>query len=545
MRTISEKIKIKLIDYWHLLFKSAADNHIRISRCKEDSSGNLRCEVTFNSYSSLKKFQKKLRAVTVSLSGAVAMIIVAIFVSPLIFNPSRSGAANYTWTQTAWDAAGSSGSEIAYPNTGTTYDSKEASVNTETSGEVKLYGVSGTQTDTTNANFTAGTTTNIYVASDNFYPQKPNTYNCDSNNNSFCQSGRCDTTCQAKLANGTVGGDEASDCTSGIFGADFTTPASSYCHATATSCVDYNLGTPWERANGYELCSSNDWYKSCSSGTWGAQQDSPDTADDYCQGNAGLGENGGYDLKATCASGAAGGFTNPSCVACGTGYLAASTTTCNTACATNNDAKCWSAYHCNASDACVVDLSSGNVCVESSDCTSGVCTSATATGIFVTAGTWTGGLGGRTGADDKCNNDTNKPAGATKVKALLSVSADDNIYYLSIAGGDASHYDSNSAIYRTDGATMIASNWADLLDGNLLANVTLGTTPYIWSGSDKYGWLAAYHCSNWTNGTSSVSGRKGIKNAIDFSWLQDVNKTCDNSYGLYCVYEMTTSALCQ
>ena len=108
LKQILGKLDIVARDYFHLIFKSSADNHLRIQQCQADKSGKIVCSVSFQSYSDLKKFQKKLRTITVSLSSAVAMILIAAILSPLIFNPSGSSAAGYTWTQTEWTAASNS-----------------------------------------------------------------------------------------------------------------------------------------------------------------------------------------------------------------------------------------------------------------------------------------------------------------------------------------------------------------------------------------------------------------------------------------------------
>lgn len=98
-------------DNTHLLLKSAADNHLRIQQCGKGADGSIQCAVTFSSYSELKRYQKKLRTATISLSSAIAMVLIAAAISPLIFNPSRSSAAIYSWTQTFWKAvpAGTTG----------------------------------------------------------------------------------------------------------------------------------------------------------------------------------------------------------------------------------------------------------------------------------------------------------------------------------------------------------------------------------------------------------------------------------------------------
>lgn len=142
------------------------------------------------------------------------------------------------------------------------------------------------------------------------------------------------------------------DCTSENCDTDFDT-ATDYCHATASSCVDFSMGSPWERADGYELCSGNSWYKSCSSGTWGSQQNC-DTTNDYC--DAGGGAQSGYDLAETCSSGASGGCQATSCTSCEP-YMADSETECKASCTSNDD--CWSNYAC-SSGSCITPPSYSN-----------------------------------------------------------------------------------------------------------------------------------------------------------------------------------------
>jgi len=161
------------------------------------------------------------------------------------------------------------------------------------------------------------------------------------------------------------------ECTTPNCDTDFDT-TDKYCHATSTSCVDYSLGTPWERATGYELCSANDWYKSCTSSVWGSEVNNPDLYNDYCsaQGDS----QGGYDLAATCTSGDTGGFNDPGCTACTNGYRATtSKNDCYSNCASNDDLRCISTYHCASGDVCAEDLETGESCEANSDCDSNYC----------------------------------------------------------------------------------------------------------------------------------------------------------------------------
>lgn len=123
---IWKKTKNWFSDRYHLLFKSAAVNHLRIQEVLKNSDGSYQLSLRFASYSELKQYQRKLRRMTVSLSSAIAMVVVAFIVAPYILNPNRSSAAAFLWTQNSWVGAGT-GAVKQYPadNSGSTdYTSK-------------------------------------------------------------------------------------------------------------------------------------------------------------------------------------------------------------------------------------------------------------------------------------------------------------------------------------------------------------------------------------------------------------------------------------
>ncbi|NTW26982.1 MAG: hypothetical protein HGA36_01525 [Candidatus Moranbacteria bacterium] len=122
------KIKAKAVDHYHILFKSAAENHLRIQELIKNSDGTYQLTVKFGSYSELKNYQKKMRRLTVSLSSAMAMVIVAFIVAPYIMNPSRSSAANFLWSQTSWDSSATSAATISRAAAGTTFQSMDANI---------------------------------------------------------------------------------------------------------------------------------------------------------------------------------------------------------------------------------------------------------------------------------------------------------------------------------------------------------------------------------------------------------------------------------
>lgn len=115
-----------LKDHWHLLFKSAAHNHLRIQNEILKKEGGYQLTMRFGSYRELKKYQKKIRTISVSLSSAVAMTAVAFMVAPYVMNPSRSKAASFQWTQGDWSGVAGLGAATKTGWTG--YVSKEANV---------------------------------------------------------------------------------------------------------------------------------------------------------------------------------------------------------------------------------------------------------------------------------------------------------------------------------------------------------------------------------------------------------------------------------
>ncbi|EKD58323.1 MAG: hypothetical protein ACD_56C00148G0004 [uncultured bacterium] len=132
------KIKNFFKDHYHILFKSAAVNHLRIQEILKSPDGTYNLTVKFGSYSALKNYQRKMRRLTVSLSSAVAMVVVAFVVAPYIMNPSRSSASNFTWTQNAWTSQTSNVKKYPDNNNGVTeYSSKNDKIDV-TSGKIAM-----------------------------------------------------------------------------------------------------------------------------------------------------------------------------------------------------------------------------------------------------------------------------------------------------------------------------------------------------------------------------------------------------------------------
>lgn len=133
--------------------------------------------------------------------------------------------------------------------------------------------------------------------------------------------------------------------------------------------------------------------------------------------------------------------------------------------------------------------------------------------IFLTAVTYTGNLGGVSGADSLCNSDSNKPNAST-YKAFVY-----NQFTLA----------PNQTYYRTDGTTLIATTDAS---GNMPATLTNSISTVnapVWVGT------ASYNCIGWA--AAADFGMRGTANASNSNWNATGAQACSVSFAsrLYCV----------
>jgi hypothetical protein len=75
MRVRFGRFSLLLIDQYHILFKSAPLNHLRIQNATKNSDGTSPITLKFTSYTSLKRYQKKMRFMTASLSLVMLIAI--------------------------------------------------------------------------------------------------------------------------------------------------------------------------------------------------------------------------------------------------------------------------------------------------------------------------------------------------------------------------------------------------------------------------------------------------------------------------------------
>ena len=168
--------------------------------------------------------------------------------------------------------------------------------------------------------------------------------------------------------------------------------------------------------------------------------------------------------------------------------------------------------------------------------------SPTAARVFVTSTTYTGNLGGLSGADAKCQTSAANLGGTWK--AWLS----DSTYAAS------SRLINSSVPYKTVDGTgnggnapeTIANNWTDLTDGTgseIKVNTDefgkLSSNSYRWTNTTyaggKTGTDPNSHCNNWISSDIFQDGQVGVMNPNPgYSWTDGAGSGCDVPSALYC-----------
>jgi prepilin-type N-terminal cleavage/methylation domain-containing protein len=154
--------------------------------------------------------------------------------------------------------------------------------------------------------------------------------------------------------------------------------------------------------------------------------------------------------------------------------------------------------------------------------------------IYMSSSTYTGNLGGRSGADSKC--DLGTTLGCQINRAFISVNADDEIRDMPSNYG----VDTSIPVYwynrSTGQKTLMGYNWADILDGSILASQYAGTRigSDAWSSTSQDGrYTPGMTCSGWTS--EGTSGQPGDAYATNGSWLSYTWTYCTNRKYLRCL----------
>lgn len=139
--------------------------------------------------------------------------------------------------------------------------------------------------------------------------------------------------------------------------------------------------------------------------------------------------------------------------------------------------------------------------------------------IFVSNTTFTGNLGGFSGADTKCNaSGSGKPT---------SGFARDYTYKALLSGNNATT--NGVSYYRTDGTTFIATaTGGNLVGSNSLINAIQSSSQGVWTG-------ASTNCSNWATNSSGSTGTQGNSSSASSPYWNNGPATCNTQKKLYCV----------
>lgn len=129
--------------------------------------------------------------------------ITAITGTIIFYQSSAVRGAVYGWVQTDWSGGADTGATAAHPGDGTgwtKYYSKDAAISTSTPGEIKLASTTASWTETTNADFDAGTKDSVYATSGSVFLLRPTGVACSASTEcigGYCNaSSTCDT-CQS------------------------------------------------------------------------------------------------------------------------------------------------------------------------------------------------------------------------------------------------------------------------------------------------------------------------------------------------------------
>jgi hypothetical protein len=163
--------------------------------------------------------------------------------------------------------------------------------------------------------------------------------------------------------------------------------------------------------------------------------------------------------------------------------------------------------------------------------------------IFITSGTFTGNLGGASGADSACGSAASFASLSGTWKAFLSTAT-------SSAASRLSHA---SVPYRLMNGTVVANDWAGLTSGTLMTAIDrdehgnvitfVNSPPFpglVWTASKYDGtYIGSVNCNDFTTSSSGTNGTVGIDNATNTQWTVYLGVTdgssCAGTFSLYCV----------
>ncbi len=162
--------------------------------------------------------------------------------------------------------------------------------------------------------------------------------------------------------------------------------------------------------------------------------------------------------------------------------------------------------------------------------------------VFVTSATYTGNLGGLTGADAICQKHANAAALPGKYMAWLA----------DATGSPATRFYQSTVPYKMVDGTVVANNWTDLTDGTVVNKITKYETGGTISGSEVWTNVNANgtatsstsDCKLWTDTTNFINiGQKGNPlQANATAWTDWGTMHCIVPGRLYCFQQTEATA---
>ena len=158
--------------------------------------------------------------------------------------------------------------------------------------------------------------------------------------------------------------------------------------------------------------------------------------------------------------------------------------------------------------------------------------------VFATSKTYSGALGGIAGADDKCNT-VAMEAGVPNAGSFMAWVGDSGTW-------PAKRMTPSPGRYLLRDGTVIASSWADLVDGALAAPIDRDETGApLPQGSSRFAWTGVLsngtasdpdkQCKGWKDEGKDQPGRRGSLDATDFTWSSAGDFPCWTQARLICV----------
>jgi len=153
---------------------------------------------------------------------------------------------------------------------------------------------------------------------------------------------------------------------------------------------------------------------------------------------------------------------------------------------------------------------------------------------FITSTRHLGDFGDLAGADAICNSLAQQ--GALPGTYLAWVS--------SATGSPSERFTRSALPYVNTGGALVANDYADLTDGDLLLNAIeftetgedLSLTPHpVWTGTSINGFSKQTNCSNWSSASDLEVGAGGVLDLINSGWTDaSASLQCSVPHHIYC-----------